>query len=132
MGEVNSTIKVPSVCGLWSAGVAALLSVYPLVFCCVHQFLLPYLEVLIQGTSPPREVSCKALPGRSDDVECFHVSYANLQASEKRSTNDWNSCWVWVATAASSSNNMSLTRASRTFGNGRANLNSLPPDLVRK
>ena len=56
-GEADSTTKDVSVGGVWSAGVAALLSVYPLVFCCVHQFLYPCLEVLIQYTSPPRAIS---------------------------------------------------------------------------
>ena len=46
-GKADSTTKVASVCGLWSAVVAALLYVYPLVFCCVHQFLIHCLEVLI-------------------------------------------------------------------------------------
>ena len=40
-GEADSTAKVAFVCALWSAGVAALLSAYPLFFCCVHQFLFP-------------------------------------------------------------------------------------------
>ena len=40
-GEADSTTKVASMCGLWSAGVAALVSAYPLVFCCVHHFLYP-------------------------------------------------------------------------------------------
>ena len=38
-GEADSTTKVASMSGLWSAGVAALLSAYPLVFYCVHQLL---------------------------------------------------------------------------------------------
>ena len=42
-GEADSTTKVASVCGLWSAGIAALLSAYQLVFYCVHQFLLSSL-----------------------------------------------------------------------------------------
>ena len=32
------------------------------------------------------------------------VSPKSLQACEKQSINDWSSCWVWVATAASSAN----------------------------
>ena len=63
-GDADSTTKVASVCGLWSAGVAALLSAYPLVFFCVHQLLFPCLEVLIQGNSPPRAVSCMQGPPR--------------------------------------------------------------------
>ena len=55
-GETDSTTKVASVYVLWSAGVAALLSAYPLVLCCVHQFLFPCLEMLVQGTSPSRAV----------------------------------------------------------------------------
>ena len=61
-GEAVSTTKVASVYGLWSTALDALLSPYPLVFCCVHQLLFPCLEVLIHGTSPPRAVSCKAHP----------------------------------------------------------------------
>ena len=76
-GETDSTV-----CGLWSAGVTALLSGYPLVFCCVHQFLFPCLEVLIQGTSPPRAVSCKALPGCCIGVDQLHVSQADVLVSQ--------------------------------------------------
>ena len=43
------------------------------------------------------------------------VSPKSLQAWETRSISDWSSWWVWVTTAASSVNNISLTRASRTF-----------------
>ena len=43
------------------------------------------------------------------------VSPKSLQACEKQSNNDWSSSWVWVATAASSANIMSLMRTSRTF-----------------
>ena len=32
-GEADFTTKVVPVCGLWSAGVAAFFSSYPLVFC---------------------------------------------------------------------------------------------------
>ena len=49
--ERQTTRKVSSVCGLWSAG-AVLLSAY---------LLFPCLEMLIQGTFPRRAVSCKAL-----------------------------------------------------------------------
>ena len=73
-GDTDSTTNVASVCGLWSAGVAALLSAYPLVFYCVHQLLFTCLEVLIQGISPHRAVSCKALPGCCIDVERLHIS----------------------------------------------------------
>ena len=62
------------------------------------------------------------------------VSPRSLQAWETRSISDWSSCWVWVATAASSANNMSVMRASRTFvlALRRARLNSLPSGLVRR
>ena len=81
-GETDSTTKVASVCGLWSAGVTALLSGYPLVFSCGHQFLFHCLEVLIQGTSPPRAVSCKALPGCCIGVDHLHVSQADVLVSQ--------------------------------------------------
>ena len=61
-GEADCTRKVASECRHWSAGVAVLLSAYPFVFCCVHKVVFPCLEMLIQGTSPPRAVSSKALP----------------------------------------------------------------------
>ena len=62
------------------------------------------------------------------------VSLKSLQAFEKRSINDWSSSWVWVATAASSANNMSLMRTLRTFVQAlrRARLNSLPSERVRR
>ena len=81
-GEADSTTKIASVCGLWSAEVAALLSVHPLVFCCLHQFLFPCLEVLIQCTSPPRAVTTKALPGCCIDVERLYVSPADVLVSQ--------------------------------------------------
>ena len=43
------------------------------------------------------------------------VSPKSLQASEKWSISACSSCWLWVITAASSANSMSLMRASRTF-----------------
>ena len=55
-----------------------LLSAYSLVFCCVHQLLFPCLQVLIQGTSPPRAVSCKAVPGCCIEVEHLRVSHADV------------------------------------------------------
>ena len=77
-GEADSTTKDVSVGGVWSAGVAALLSVYPLVFCCVHQFLYPCLEVLIQYTSPPRAVVLfldQSAAGPYQDAVRRHVSH---------------------------------------------------------
>ena len=68
-------------CGLWSAGVAALLSGYPPAFCYIHQFFFPCLEVLVQGTSPSRAVSGKTLPCCCIDVERLHVSPANVLVS---------------------------------------------------
>ena len=59
-----------------------------------------------------------------NDWRCLRVLYLDarlLQADGqarslcKPKKNDWSSCWVWLATAASSANNMSLTRASRTL-----------------
>ena len=61
-----------------STALDALLSPYPLVFCCVHQLLFPCLEVLIHGTSPPRAVSCKAYPVCCIDVERLQVSHADV------------------------------------------------------
>ena len=77
-GEADSTTKVASVGGVWSVEVAALLSAYPFVFCCVHQLLFPCLEALTQGTSPPRAVSYNILPGCCIDVERLHVSHADV------------------------------------------------------
>ena len=53
---------------------------------------------------------------------------------EKQSINDWSSSWVWVATAASSANSMSLMRTLRNFvlTLRRARLKSLPSDVVRR
>ena len=82
-GEADFTANAASVsvCGLWSGGVAALLSGYPLVFCCVHQLLFPCLEVMIQCNSPPRAVSYKVLPGCYIDVERLRVSHADVLVS---------------------------------------------------
>ena len=57
-----------------------------------------------------------------------------LQACEKQSINDWSSSWVWVATAASSANSMSLMRTLRTFvlPLRLAKLRSLPSERVRR
>ena len=62
------------------------------------------------------------------------VSPKSLQACEKQSTNDWSSSWVWVATAASSANSMSLMRTSHTFVLALrwARLKSLPSERVRR
>ena len=61
------------------------------------------------------------------------VSPKSLNACDKQSINDWSSFWVWVATAASSANSMSLMRTLRTFvlALRRARLKSLPSDRVR-
>ena len=58
------------------------------------------------------------------------VSPKSLHACEKQSINDWSSSWVWVATAASSANSLSLMRTLRTFvlALRRARLKSLPSD----
>ena len=51
------------------------LSACPLVFRCAHQLLFPCLEVYIQGSSPPRAVSCEVLPaGIGFDVKCLHAT----------------------------------------------------------
>ena len=101
-GAADSTIKIASVCGLLSAGVAALLSAYPLVFCYVHQLLFPCLEGYFstscsQLQGPPRMLhqcrvpsclscrrpciathGCKALLGCCINVERLHVSHADV------------------------------------------------------
>ena len=72
----------------------------------------------------------------SQDIRLFRlmVSPKSLHACEKQSINDWSSSWVWVATAASSANSMSLTRTLRTFvlALRRARLKSLSSDRVRR
>ena len=62
------------------------------------------------------------------------VSPKSSQAYEKQSIHDWSSSWVWVATAASSANSMSLMRSLRTFvlALRRARLKSLSSERVRK
>ena len=80
--EADSTTKFAFVCGIWSAGFAALLYAYPLVFCRVQQFLFPCFEVLVQGTSPPRTVSCRHLPGCGNDAERLRVSHADVVVSQ--------------------------------------------------
>ena len=62
------------------------------------------------------------------------VSPKSLQAWEKRSIRACSSCWVWVVTAASSANSMSLMKASRTYALALRwpRLKSLPSDLVRR
>ena len=52
VGETISAAKVAFVCGLWSAGVVALLSAGPSCYFCVHQLLFPGLTVLVQSASP--------------------------------------------------------------------------------
>ena len=72
----------------------------------------------------------------SQDISLLQtmVSPKSLQACEKQSINDWSSSWVWVATAASSANCMSLMRSLRTFvlAMRRAKLKSLSSERVRK
>ena len=60
------------------------------------------------------------------------VSVKSLKAWEKQSISDCSSCWLWAANAASSTNSMSLMRASRNFvvAVRQAGLKSLPSFLV--
>ena len=58
VGEIISAAKVAFVCGLWSVGVAALLSAGPFSYFCVQQLLFPCLEVLVQSASPHHAVGC--------------------------------------------------------------------------
>ena len=98
-------------------------------------------EVVGDGGAEVRKVvdgvefaqSSMVMIGSSSEFRLM-VSPRSLQAWETRSISDWSSCWVWVATAASSANNMSVMRASRTFvlALRRARLNSLPSGLVRR
>ena len=62
------------------------------------------------------------------------VSPKYIQACEKQSINDRSSSWVWVATAASSANSMSLMRSLRNFvlALRRARLKSMSSERVRK
>ena len=62
------------------------------------------------------------------------VSPKSRQAWEKWSISVCSSCWVWVATAGSSANSMSLMWASRilVMALRRARLKSVPSDLVRR
>ena len=62
------------------------------------------------------------------------ASPKSLQAWEIRSISVCSSCWVWLVTAASSANSMSLMRASRTFvlALRQPRLKSLPTDLIRR
>ena len=76
--ETVSAAKVAFVCGLWSVRIVALLSADPSSCVCIHQLLVPCLEVLVQGASPHHVVGCKVLPGIGVDVECFHVSLADI------------------------------------------------------
>ena len=82
--ETISAAKVAFVCGLWSVGVVALLSVGPFPYLCIHQLLFPCLEVLAQSDPPPLAVSCMVLPGLGVDVECFHVSLPDIPAPQLR------------------------------------------------
>ena len=72
------------VCGFGSDGAAALLSAFSLVHCCSHQFVFPWLEVLLQGTPPSCKISCKALPGHSVDADSLHISCADMFISQVR------------------------------------------------
>ena len=72
VGEAISAAKVAFVCGLWSVGIVALLSVGPFSNFCIHQLLFPFLEVLVQSAYPHHAVGYKVLPGLGVDVKCFH------------------------------------------------------------
>ena len=78
VGETISAAKVAFVCGPWSVGAVVLLSAGPSSYFCIHQLLFPCLEVLVQSASPHHAVSCKVLPELGVDVECFHVSLADI------------------------------------------------------
>ena len=82
VGETISAPKVAFVCGLWSVRVVALLSAGLFSCFCVHQLLFPWLEALVQSASPPHMVGCKVLPGLCVDVECFHVSLADILVAQ--------------------------------------------------
>ena len=62
------------------------------------------------------------------------IRMKSLQAWEKWSVGACSSCWVWVVTAASSANSMSLMRALWTFVLALRwpRSKSLPSDLVRR
>ena len=75
-GEADSTKKVASVCGLWSAGVAALPFAYPLVFCFVRRFLFHCFEVLIQGSLLLHLVRSAARP--SQDAASVSSTFMSL------------------------------------------------------
>ena len=91
-GEADSTTKVAPLRGLCSAGVAALLSAHRIVFCCVHQFLFPCLDVLVQGTSAPRVVSCQVLLGCCIDVTSIHVAHADNLVFQPWAASGFHSC----------------------------------------
>ena len=82
VGETISATKVTFLCGLWSVGVGALLSVGPFSYFCIHQLLFPFLEVLVQSASPHHVVGCKVLPGLGVDVKCFHVSLVDILVAQ--------------------------------------------------
>ncbi len=71
-------------CGFGSDGAAALLSACSFVCCCSHQFLFLCLEVLFQSTPPLHAISRKTLQGHSVNVDCLHVSYADIFVSQVR------------------------------------------------
>ena len=75
---------ITSMCGFGSDGAAALLSACSFGCCCSHQFLFPSLEVFFQGTPPLRAISCNALPRQSVNVDCLHISYADIFISQVR------------------------------------------------
>ena len=71
-GEADSITLVTSAFCLWSAGVVALLSEYPLVFFCFNQLLFPCRDVLVQGTSPPPQLhSLPRMLHRCRTHSCF-------------------------------------------------------------
>ena len=82
VGETMAAAKVAFVCGLWSVGVVALLSAGPSLYFCIHHFLFPCLEVLVQSAFPPHAVSCKVRPGLGVDIKCFHVSLADTLVAQ--------------------------------------------------
>ena len=82
VGETISATKVAFVCGLWSIGVVALLSVGFFFLLLRSSTSLPLYEVLVESTSLPHAVGCKALRGLSIDVKCVHVSLADILVAQ--------------------------------------------------
>ena len=80
--DVGETISTTNVAFVWSVRVVSLLSAGPSSCFCIHQLLFPCLEVLVQGAYPHHAVGCKVLPGICVDVECFHVSLADILVAQ--------------------------------------------------